>query len=153
MTREIVLGLLGEFGGTLGFAILLGAPRKTVMPISLTALVGYGAYLALSLAAGRGMLISYFLSTVVITVLCEIQARVMRMPATVFLLCGLVFLAPGYEFYNAMLALVRDEGMQAAVSMMHAVQIVAAIAVGAAASSACARALTTRSRRGENRGR
>lgn len=141
MTRELFLNLLGVFGGTLGFSVLLGAPRKTVLPISLTALAGYGVYLALS---GHGLLASNFFATVVITLLCEMQARMMRMPATVFLLGSLVSFVPGYDFYNAMLALVRDNGMQAASSMMRAVQIVAAIAVGAAASSACVRAATAR---------
>lgn len=139
MTGELLLNLLGVFGGTLGFAVLLGAPRRTVLPISLTALIGYGVYLAL--AGVGGMLLCNFLSTVVITVLCEVQARTMRMPATVFLLCALVSFVPGYDFYNAMLALVRNEGAVAAASLMRAVQIVAAIAVGAASASACVRAV------------
>lgn len=142
MTRELLLSLAGVFGGTLGFAFLLGAPRKTALPISLTALAGYGVFWGLSHAAGRGMLLSYFLSTAVITVLCEIQARMMRMPATVFLLCALVSFVPGYDFYSAMLALVANDGRLAASSLMRAVQIVAAIAVGAATASACVRAAT-----------
>lgn len=148
MTRELLLSLLGVFGGTLGFAVLLGAPKKAVLPISLTALAGYGVFWALSRVAGRGMLASYFLSTVVITVLCEAQARTMRMPATVFLMGALVSFVPGYDFYSAMLALVRDDGMLAAASLMRAVQIVAAIAVGAAAATACVRAATRLRQRG-----
>ena len=142
MIREFILGALGAFGGTMGFALLVNAPRRTVLPTSMTSMAGYTVYLLLSLLLGRGVLISYFLATAFISVVCEIEARVMRMPATVFLLCALVPLVPGYSFYSAMLALVENDGARAAASMMQAVQIVAAIAVGAAVSSVCVRSVT-----------
>ena len=69
----------------------------------------------------------------------------MRMPSTIFLLTSLVPLVPGYNFYCAMLALVEDDGAQAAASGLEAIQIVAAIAVGAAVTSVCFRALARRS--------
>ena len=72
-------------------------------------------------------------------------ARLLRLPATIFLLSSLVPLVPGYNFYCAMLALVEDHGRQAAASGMEAIQIVAAIAVGAAVTSGCFRALARRS--------
>ena len=143
MIREFVLGALGSVGGTMGFAMLVSAPRRTILPTSAISLVGYMLYLLLFRVLGGGVLISYFLATVVMAVFCEISARVMRMPATVFLLCALVPLVPGYSFYSAMLALVENDGVRAASSMMQAIQIVAAIAVGAAASSAAMRALTS----------
>ena len=142
MTRELVLSAFGAFGGTLGFAYLFGAPRRTILPISLTALAGYVAYFVLAHFAGLSLIASYFLATVVIAVLCESEARVIRMPSTVFLLCALVALVPGYDLYSAMLALVENDGMLAASAMMRAVQIIASIAVGAAAASVCVRAVT-----------
>ena len=142
MIREFILGALGAFGGTMGFAIWVNAPRRTVLPTSTTSMAGYLVYLLLFRLMGRGVLVSYFLATVVISVICEAEARMMRMPATVFLLCALVPLVPGYSFYSAMLALVENNGALAAASMMQAVQIVAAIAVGAAASSTCVRSAT-----------
>ena len=140
--REIISSALGAFGGTLGFAYLFGAPRRTILPISMTALAGYAVYFALSRFAGMGLIASYFLATAVIAILCEIEARVIRMPSTVFLLCALVALVPGYDLYNAMLALVENDGMLAASAMMRAVQIIAAIAVGAASASVGVRAVT-----------
>ena len=41
--REFLVTVLGAFGGTMGFAYLFGAPRRTILPISLTALAGYSA--------------------------------------------------------------------------------------------------------------
>jgi len=140
--QQVLIHSVGAFGGTLGYAFLLNAPLTTVLPASLTGLLGYVLYELLLGFSTCGMIFSYFLATVVITVLCEIEARMMRMPSTIFLLTALVPLVPGYTFYCAMLALVEDNGRVAASCGLEAVQIVAAIAVGAAITSVVFRALT-----------
>lgn len=145
MIEDIVLSAIGAFGGTVGFAFVLNLPRRTVLPASLTGMMGFVLYVVLYRYAGQGLMFSYFLATVAVTVVCEVLARVMRLPSTIFLLSSLVPLVPGYNFYCAMLALVEDSGRQAAMSGLEAVQIVAAIAVGAAVSSVCFRALARRS--------
>ena len=144
--QQVLIHSVGAFGGTLGYAFLLNAPLTTVLPASLTGLLGYVLYELLLGFSTCGMIFSYFLATVVITVLCEIEARMMRMPSTIFLLTALVPLVPGYTFYCAMLALVENSGVQAASYGLEAVQIVAAIAVGAAVTSVVFRALTVRRR-------
>ena len=145
--QQVLVHSIGAFGGTLGYAVLLNAPRSTVLPASLTGLLGYVIYELLFGFSACGMVFSYFLATVVITVLCEIEARIMRMPSTIFLLTALVPLVPGYTFYCAMLSMVEDNGAQAASYGLEAVQIVAAIAVGAAVTSVLFRAMTVRRKR------
>ena len=142
--QQILLHSVGAFGGTLGYAFLLNAPLNTVLPASLTGLLGYVLYEALIRFSSCSMIFSYFFATVVITVLCEIEARMMRMPSTIFLLTALVPLVPGYTFYCAMLSLVENNGQAAASYGLEAVQIVAAIAVGAAITSVVFRAITVR---------
>ncbi|MBQ4266302.1 MAG: threonine/serine exporter family protein [Clostridia bacterium] len=144
MIRQIILHSIGAFGGTLGYAFLLNAPMNTVLPASLTGLLGYVLYEILINLFSQGMIFSYFLATVVIAVICEIAARMMRMPSTIFLLTALVPLVPGYTFYCAMLAIVEHNGQAFASHGLEAVQIVAAIAVGAAVTSVLFRALTVR---------
>lgn len=143
----ILLHSIGAFGGTLGYAFLLNAPLNTVLPASLTGLLGYVIYEVMINLMGQGMIFSYFVATVVIAVICEIAARVMRMPSTIFLLTALVPLVPGYTFYCAMLAIVEHNGAAVASYGLEAVQIVAVIAVGAAVTSTLFRALTVRSPR------
>ena len=138
---QIVLHSIGSFGGTLGYAFLLNAPMSTVLPASLTGLLGYVLYEVMVNLLGQGEIFSYFLATVVIAMLCEIEARLMRMPSTIFLLTALVPLVPGYTFYCAMLALVENNGDAAGAFGLEAVQIVAAIAVGAAVTSVLFRAM------------
>jgi len=142
--QQVLVHSIGAFGGTLGYAFLLNAPLSTVLPASLTGLLGYVLYELLLSFSVCGMIFSYFLATVVITVVCEIAARIMRMPSTIFLLTALVPLVPGYTFYCAMLSLVENNGRAAASYGLEAVQIVAAIAVGAAVTSVVFRAMAVR---------
>ncbi len=142
MIRSFVIGCLGAFGGAVGFSLMLNAPRRVVLPSSVTAVLGYALYALLDQFAGQSLIFSYFFSTVVISVICEIFARVMRMPTTIFLLSALVPLVPGYNFYCAMLALVENNGAAAASYGLEAVQIVAAIAVGTAVTSVAYRSVS-----------
>ena len=145
MIEDLIISALGAFGGTLGFAFVLNLPRRTILPTSLTGMLGFLVYVVLCRYMGQGQTYSYFLATMVVTVICEILAKLLHLPSTVFLLTSLVPLVPGYNFYCAMLALVKDNGARAAACGLEAIQIVAAIAVGAAVTSVCFRALARRS--------
>ena len=141
MMRKIIVAALGAFGGTLGYGYILNAPKNTILPASFIGLAGYIVYILLGMA-GFGTM-----STVFVSVVCELLARKMRTPSTIFLLGALVPLVPGYNFYLAMLALVENRGAAAAQEGMVAVQIVAAIAVGAAVTSVLFRALAEKNKK------
>lgn len=145
MIEDLLISAAGAFGGTLGFAYVLNVPRRTVLPTSLNGMLGFLVYVLLARYAGQSLIFSYFFATVAVTVICEMLARVLHLPSTIFLLTSLVPLVPGYNFYCAMLALVEDNGALAAACGLQAIQIVAAIAVGAAVTSVCFRALARRS--------
>ena len=102
--RKIIVAALGAFGGTLGYGYILNAPKNTILPASFIGLAGYIVYILLGMA-GFGTMSAYFFSTVFVSVVCELLARKMRTPSTIFLLGALVPLVPGYNFYLAMLAL------------------------------------------------
>lgn len=144
--RKIIVAALGAFGGTLGYGYILNAPKNTILPASFIGLAGYIVYILLGIA-GFGTMSAYFFSTVFVSVVCELLARKMRTPSTIFLLGALVPLVPGYNFYLAMLALVENRGAAAAQEGMVAVQIVAAIAVGAAVTSVLFRALAEKNKK------
>lgn len=147
MIRDMLISAIGAFGGTMGFCYLLAAPRRTILPASVNGMIGFLIYVILYRYMKQNIMFSHFMATVAVTVMCEMLARVMRLPSTVFLLTSLVPLVPGYNFYAAMLALVEDNGPLAASQLMIAVQIVAAIAVGAAVTSVIFRMLAQRERR------
>ena len=140
--RQVLLHSVGAFIGTVGYVFMLNAPFKTILPASMTALLGYVIYDVLFLLTPVGEISSYFIATVVIAVICELEARVMRMPSTIFLLTALVPLVPGYTFYCVMQSMVENNGPAVASYGLKAVQIVAVIAVGAAVTSVLFRTIT-----------
>ena len=141
MIQDVIISALGALGGTAGFCYLLHSPSRTILPASVTGMIGFVIYVLLYRYVGHGTMLSYFAATMVVTVICEILARVMRLPSTIFLLTSLVPLVPGYNFYSAMLALVEDNSAAFAAYIMEAVQIVAVIAIGAAVTSVLFRTL------------
>lgn len=142
IVRQVLLHSIGAFIGTVGYAFMLNAPFQTIFPASVTALLGYVIYDVLYLLTPVGEISSYFIATVIIAVICELEARVMRMPSTIFLLTALVPLVPGYTFYCVMQAMVENNGPAVASYGLKAVQIVAVIAVGAAVTSVLFRTIT-----------
>ena len=144
MIGKLVSYAIGAAGGAIGFSLLINAPKRTLVPSALTAMLGYLLYIVLQEFAGFGAMSSYFIASAFMSVLCEIKARLMRMPSTIFLLAALVPLVPGYSIYRAMLFLVEDNGSAAAAMALSAVQGVAAIAVGAVAASVCFRSFNSR---------
>lgn len=147
MIKQLITYAIGAFGGTIGFSILLNAPKRMVLPAAITGILGYELYISLMHMAGFSEMTAYFFASAFMAVLCEIEARVMRMPSTIFLLSALVPLVPGYTIYRAMLFLVEDNGALAAATALNAAQGVAAIAVGAVAASVCFRAMSDRHKR------
>ena len=70
--RTIIVAALGAFGGTLGYAYILNAPKNTILPASFIGLAGYMAYVLLGMA-GFGTMSAYFLSSLRCTALGHLK--------------------------------------------------------------------------------
>lgn len=90
------------------FAFLLNQPRKTIWVSALIAPAGYAVFLL----AGKTAL-AYFLATMVISVLCEGCARLLKKTVTLFLTSALVPLVPGVGLYRTMRFIVEGDYGQA----------------------------------------
>lgn len=96
--------LLGCMLATVFFAMLLGQPKETLVYSALIALAGYVTYALL----GRGML-AFFLSGLVVGILCEIIARIKKKTTTLFLVSGIIPLVPGLGLYRAAILLAEKD--------------------------------------------
>lgn len=87
--------------GTVGFAMLIHAPVKSLLPASL---VGGLSYIAFWLMTGAGIPdpMAMFVSAMMGSVLAQLLARRMRMIATIFILLAIVPLVPGLGLYRFM---------------------------------------------------
>lgn len=93
---------------TLGFGILFNIPRKQLAYASFTGAVGWILY---SQLIGRfdSPVMAAFAGAMAVGLISEILARKRRMPATVFIIPGLIPLVPGYGLYYSMLKIIEAD--------------------------------------------
>ena len=101
------------FAATAAFGFIMSAPLKSIPISSLIATIGYLIYLYIH---PTSEIAGYFIGTFVITFLGELGARIMKMPATIFIFPGVIPLVPGVGIYNTMTAFVNGD-IQSGVSL------------------------------------
>lgn len=128
-----IVTLISSFLGTLGFALLLHAPKKAWLPASAIGGVSYTLYMIL-LGYGCPQAAAMFMGALAGSVLAQCCARKMRMIATIFITLSIVSLVPGLGLYRCMeyLGAGRNAaGLQAGVSAMIDIMMIAlGLAVG-----------------------
>lgn len=124
---------LSSFVGTMGFALLLQAPRRAWLPASAIGAIAYTFYWALvQMDAGESF--SIFVSTLLGSMLAQFCARKMRMIATIFVTLSIIAQVPGLGLYRCMALLGQHQhGLAAQVgvsAMMSILMIALGLAVG-----------------------
>lgn len=105
MIWMIAKALLFSFMATAFFALLMQAPKKSVLVSSAIAAAGYCCYFLTSTYFND--LLGYFLGALIIALMGEFAARRLKMPATIFIFPGVIPLVPGMGLYRTMLAMVQ----------------------------------------------
>ncbi len=121
--------LLGSFVGTLGFAYLLHAPRRAMLPASLIGAGAYFLYWSLMLT-GLSEPFCVFLGTLCGAIAGHICARRMKMISTIFLTLSIVAVVPGLGLYRTMSLLGSGETTAGAQQGVQAMTSIAMIALG-----------------------
>jgi len=93
------------------YAMIMNAPKKTLIYSSVVASLGYMVY---NYCVNQGSpRLGFFLGTTVIAFFGEIFARKFKMPATIFIFPALIPIVPGFGLYQTIFALVEDNIFQA----------------------------------------
>ena len=110
-----------------------------ILLCSLNGAVAWAVYLLLD---GIGHEVArYLIATIVAAVLAEGFARIMKAPATIFLIIGILPLVPGSGLYNAMDCLISGDSVMFAQIGLETASYAGAIAVGVSMVSSIARIL------------
>ncbi len=99
--KEIVMQLLAAFVGSMGFALIFGMKRRYLFCASLGALLGWGVYLATDALLASSFLPPLFAAAFAVTY-SEIMAKVLKTPATLFVIPAIIPLVPGGSLYYTM---------------------------------------------------
>lgn len=138
MTLSILTGaawmFLSAFLGTLGFSLLLHAPRRAWLPASLIGAAAYTLYWVLN-QAGLSMPLSIFIGALAGSLLAQGCARRMRMIATIFITLSIVAMVPGLGLYRCMALLAQGENAAGVHTGVEAMTTILMIALGIAVGS------------------
>ena len=126
---DYVLQLAAAFSGSLGFALLFQVRRGKLLLASLGGLLAWAVYLALGPAI-PGDVPRFFIASVVLTIYGEILARVVKCPATLFLVTAAVPLIPGGSLYHTMRYFVAGDFAACSAQGLEPLQQALAIAAG-----------------------
>lgn len=104
---SFILEMFYCFAATFFFALIMNAPKNTLLHSSLIASAGYLVYKYFLLEGQH--LLAFFMGTVFIAMLGEIFARKLKMPATIFIFPSVIPIVPGLGLYETILAFVEDD--------------------------------------------
>ena len=144
MMTTMLLGtarmFISAFLGTLGFALLLHAPRRAWLPASVIGAMAYALYWVLE-QAGLGMPASIFIGALAGSMLAQGCARKMRMIATIFITLSIVAMVPGLGLYRCIALLAQGENAAGVRTGVQAMTTIVMIALGLGVGSFLFRAV------------
>lgn len=134
MIQGLIIALVGSFFGSLGFGILLQAPRRSLLVASLIGSVCYGLYWML-VQLGAAELLAMFVGAALGALLAQYAARRMRMIATIFITIAIIPLVPGLALCRCMTYIAQGESALGAQVGLNAMQDILMIALGISVGS------------------
>ena len=124
-----IMQLVTAFIGSWGFAMLFHVRKERLLPASLGGLLAWGVYLLMGFVSSQDV-VRYFFASVVLTVYAEIMARVVKCPATLFLITGSIPLVPGGSLYRTMQFFMQNDLGAFSHQALTTVLLAVSIAVG-----------------------
>ena len=126
---DYVLQLAAAFSGSMGFALLFQVRRGKLLLASLGGLLAWAVYLALGPAIPQDVP-RFFIASVALTIYGEALARVVKCPATLFLVTAAVPLIPGGSLYHTMRYFVAGDFTACSAQGLNTLLLALAIAAG-----------------------
>lgn len=138
-----MMAFVNALFATIGFAIVFRAPWRAVLPAGIIGGIGWMVYLQFELS-GMEIAAAAFFSALSIGLLGELAAKKMKMPATTFVVPGIVTIVPGYGIYQSVLFMIQRNIDEASREAATVALIGVGIAVGILMASSLSRVLLRR---------
>lgn len=106
--REMIVQLVTALLGSLGFALLFQLRKGLLVAASIGGLINWAVYLLVYELVG-GAFIPCFVAAAVAVIYCEVAARVLKAPVTLFLVPSVVPSVPGSALFYTMSSIVRQD--------------------------------------------
>ncbi len=123
------LEILYSFIGSFCFAIIFNIRIKKSFFAGIGGAVSQSGYIICTLFLGNEFA-AYFLATIATALYAEMMARILKAPATVFLVPSIIPLVPGSLMYYSMEYLVTNQRQESLDMVLRAVTIASSLAMG-----------------------
>ena len=141
--EQIFRAVVGAFFGTVGFAMLVHAPKRSWLVSGLIASLSYLVYWFMTYL-GLPDPMAIFIGSLFGSLAGLLSARLMKMIGTVFLMSAVVPVVPGLGLYRMMSALGQGQLASGAKTGVQAMITVAMIALGLGAGAFADRVIWSR---------
>lgn len=121
--------LLWSYLASLCFGVLFALRGKKLFVAAFAGLLSWLIY-SVGAALLPDAIPAYFCATCGMTLYCELCARALRSPATVFLAPGLIPLVPGSGIYRTMIFCIHGRSVMAGEAVVRTISIAGALAAG-----------------------
>jgi uncharacterized membrane protein YjjB (DUF3815 family) len=126
-----LLLLAACFIGTLSFALIFRAPPRSLIFCGLIGALGYGVFLSLRYGDVVSAAAVFFAASAV-GLGSELLARATKLPATVYIIAGIIPLVPGASAYLGMLYFAQGNYREALLALSSVAHMSIAISAGLA---------------------
>jgi Uncharacterized conserved protein len=126
---QILLGFVFGFLSSVGFGIVTNNPRRTLMPAGLIGAIAWVVYIIAD-KSNPGVIMPNLLSAVVIGLLGNLAAILVRAPVNIFYVPCLVSLVPGAIIYDSMKNFTLGNDSLAGHDLIKALTVGLSLAIG-----------------------
>ncbi|MDY3119182.1 MAG: threonine/serine exporter family protein [Peptoniphilus sp.] len=131
---KLLIMFVVSAAATIGYAIPVEAPKRSLFPSALSSAVCYLLYLKI-LDFGGSAFFAAFVAALMMGVFGEFLSRHYKMPSTIFVLPQLITLVPGGGMYYTMSYLIQDNMESFVREAANTFSIAVALSLGIVASS------------------
>ncbi len=131
---DLIIQTIAGLLGTIGFAILFRLKPIHWLYAGIDGLVACITYIALSNLIEEVIIVN-MVAAFVCAFGAEIIARIVKAPATVFILPGIIVLVPGRTLYYTMSNLLNENYIEAGSNLLSTVEVAIALGGGIIAAS------------------
>ncbi len=121
--------VISSFVASLGFAALFHVRKEKLLLAGLGGMLAWSVYLLMGQISDQDV-VRYFVASVALTVYAEALARLVKCPATVFLVTAAIPLVPGGGLYATMQLLLAGEYAASSARGRETLLLALAIALG-----------------------
>lgn len=139
----IAMILVASTVGTMGIILQFGIEKRIILWALISSILCCAAY-EISAMLGGGMFLSSLIASAVAAAYSDLMAHIVKVPATVMIIPGIVPLVPGGRLYYTMLGAVSENMSLFSENGTAALQIAAGLAIGIIAVTAISRPLNAK---------